>query len=132
MSLLTNNTIQTNIIADQNSIKKEVNRGFSILTSAINRYSRLTAFLHEEAGIGEIVDTQDSNRNLRLLGRKAEDLRALADTLDAISNNFVAGDKAATDANMINHKADLPLVGKPKGQVVVYDHANFKAEYEPE
>ena len=120
MSLLTNNQIQANIIADQAKLKKSINQLLSGLNATIASYEKLSAFLHEEALAGEIVDNQDSNKNLGMIGRKADKLREYADRLDALKA-VKGADNSETATNMTAFKTSIS-----------YDHAEKRAEYEPE
>lgn len=120
MSLLTNNQVQSNIIKHQAALKVDLNRAISTITSVTAEYDKLAMMLHTEAGIGEIVDNQDSNANLRFVGRKHDAVQALADSL-LVLKNLKGADNAATAVNVA---AQVTATG--------YVHAAYKGQFDAE
>lgn len=120
MSLLETSKTQANILKHKDQVRKDLNSALSTLASTIAEAKKLTAYLHEEAGVGTLVDNQDSNKFLNFLGRKSTaidllgvDLLALKD-LKGINN-------AATGVNMGVFKASTG-----------YIHGDYKVNFESE
>ena len=120
MALFSNPSIQKNIRDHQAVIKKRLNETISRLNVLEAEYVRMVNFMHEEALAAEIVDRQDSNKFLGMIGRKADKIRGIADKFDALKA-LKGANNAETDVNMAAHKTSTN-----------YIHQDVRDEYNPE